>query len=153
MKQLHKVPSKIRLRGTRVNRPDSAHYRRHLPVNFRSKFTLVMFGRCDDFQWNSCYVRFRDSSVPEWHYSANAPAWEPDGKCTEHGDLSAINRSKQKCPARTEESYLSEQEQYPRYYSMLLGLFAAVATALAAVGIYRSESAWPWAPGRATCSD
>jgi predicted permease len=37
---------------------------------------------------------------------------------------------------RTLESYLSEQLQYPRYYSMLLGLFAFVATSLAAVGIY-----------------
>jgi putative ABC transport system permease protein len=37
---------------------------------------------------------------------------------------------------RTEDSYLAEQAQYPRYYSMLLGLFAAVATGLAAVGIY-----------------
>lgn len=37
---------------------------------------------------------------------------------------------------RTEESYLDEQAEYPRYYSMLLGLFAAVATGLAAVGIY-----------------
>jgi len=37
---------------------------------------------------------------------------------------------------RTEESQLAEQVQYPRYYSMLLGLFAAVATVLAAVGIY-----------------
>jgi putative ABC transport system permease protein len=37
---------------------------------------------------------------------------------------------------RTLESYLAEQLQYPRYYSMLLGLFALVATALAAVGIY-----------------
>jgi len=34
------------------------------------------------------------------------------------------------------ESLLSNQLQYPRYYSMLLGLFAAVATILAAVGIY-----------------
>jgi putative ABC transport system permease protein len=38
--------------------------------------------------------------------------------------------------ARTEESYLAEQAQYPQYYSILLGLFAAVATGLAAVGIY-----------------
>jgi putative ABC transport system permease protein len=37
---------------------------------------------------------------------------------------------------KTLEQYLSEQVQYPRYYSMLLGLFALVATALAAVGIY-----------------
>jgi putative ABC transport system permease protein len=38
--------------------------------------------------------------------------------------------------ARTEEEILAEQVQYPRYYSILLGLFAFVATALAAVGIY-----------------
>jgi ABC-type antimicrobial peptide transport system permease subunit len=37
---------------------------------------------------------------------------------------------------RTLESHLAEQIQYPRYYSMLLGLFASVATLLAAVGIY-----------------
>ena len=37
---------------------------------------------------------------------------------------------------RTLESHLAEQIQYPRYYSMLLGLFAFVATLLAAVGIY-----------------
>jgi len=37
---------------------------------------------------------------------------------------------------RTLESHLAEQLQYPRYYSMLLGLFASVATMLAAVGIY-----------------
>jgi putative ABC transport system permease protein len=37
---------------------------------------------------------------------------------------------------RTEESYLADQAQYPRYYSMLLGLFAVVATGLAAMGIY-----------------
>ncbi|HTR37594.1 MAG TPA: ABC transporter permease [Bryobacteraceae bacterium] len=37
---------------------------------------------------------------------------------------------------RTLESHLAEELQYPRYYSMLLGLFAFVATALAAVGIY-----------------
>jgi putative ABC transport system permease protein len=34
------------------------------------------------------------------------------------------------------EGHLAEQLQYPRYYSMLLGLFAFVATLLAAVGIY-----------------
>jgi putative ABC transport system permease protein len=34
------------------------------------------------------------------------------------------------------EGHLAEQLQYPRYYSMLLGLFAFVATSLAAVGIY-----------------
>ena len=37
---------------------------------------------------------------------------------------------------RTLESHLAEQVQYPRYYSLLLGLFALVATVLAAVGIY-----------------
>ena len=37
---------------------------------------------------------------------------------------------------RTVEDHLAEQVQYPRYYSMLLGLFAFVATLLAAVGIY-----------------
>jgi putative ABC transport system permease protein len=36
----------------------------------------------------------------------------------------------------TEEEQLGLTMQYPRYYSMLLGLFAFVATALAAVGIY-----------------
>jgi putative ABC transport system permease protein len=47
-----------------------------------------------------------------------------------------IDRNRPLIDPRTEESYLAEQAQYPRYYSMLLGLFAAVATALAAVGIY-----------------
>ncbi len=37
---------------------------------------------------------------------------------------------------RTLESHLAGQLQYPRFYSMLLGLFAFVATLLAAVGIY-----------------
>ena len=36
----------------------------------------------------------------------------------------------------TEEEQLGLTMQYPRYYSMLLGLFAFVATVLAAVGIY-----------------
>jgi putative ABC transport system permease protein len=36
----------------------------------------------------------------------------------------------------TMEDQLAQQVQYPRYYSMLLGLFAFVATLLAAVGIY-----------------
>jgi putative ABC transport system permease protein len=47
-----------------------------------------------------------------------------------------IDRNQPLIDPRTEESYLAEQAQYPRYYSMLLGLFGAVATALAAVGIY-----------------
>jgi putative ABC transport system permease protein len=34
------------------------------------------------------------------------------------------------------EDTMAEQTQYPRYYSMLLGLFAGVALVLAAVGIY-----------------
>jgi putative ABC transport system permease protein len=37
---------------------------------------------------------------------------------------------------RTVERNMADQVQYPRYYSMLLGLFAGVALALAAVGIY-----------------
>ena len=47
-----------------------------------------------------------------------------------------IDRNRPLTDPRTEESYLAEQAAYPRYYSMLLGLFAAVATGLAAVGIY-----------------
>jgi putative ABC transport system permease protein len=47
-----------------------------------------------------------------------------------------IDRNRPLVNPRTEESYLAEQAQYPRYYSMLFGLFAAVATGLAAVGIY-----------------
>jgi putative ABC transport system permease protein len=37
---------------------------------------------------------------------------------------------------KTVERHMAEQVQYPRYYSMLLGLFAGVALTLAAVGIY-----------------
>ena len=37
---------------------------------------------------------------------------------------------------KTEEQWLAGQAEYPRYFSMLLGLFAFVATLLAAVGIY-----------------
>jgi putative ABC transport system permease protein len=47
-----------------------------------------------------------------------------------------IDRNRPLIDPRTEESYLADQAQYPRYYSMLLGLFGAVATVLAAVGIY-----------------
>ncbi|MBV8817574.1 MAG: FtsX-like permease family protein [Acidobacteriaceae bacterium] len=47
-----------------------------------------------------------------------------------------IDRNRPLTDPRTEESYLADQAVYPRSYSMLLGLFAAVATALAAVGIY-----------------
>ncbi len=47
-----------------------------------------------------------------------------------------IDPNKPLVDPKTVEQYLAEQIQYPRYYSMLLGLFAAVATVLAAVGIY-----------------
>jgi putative ABC transport system permease protein len=51
-------------------------------------------------------------------------------------EVEDIDRNRPLIDPRTEESYLAEQAQYPRYYSMLFGLFAAVATGLAAVGIY-----------------
>jgi putative ABC transport system permease protein len=47
-----------------------------------------------------------------------------------------IDPNKPLIDPKTVEQYLAEQIQYPRYYSMLLGLFAMIATALAAVGIY-----------------
>jgi putative ABC transport system permease protein len=47
-----------------------------------------------------------------------------------------IDRNRPLTDPRTEESYLAAQAEYPRSYSMLLGIFAAVATILAAVGIY-----------------
>jgi putative ABC transport system permease protein len=47
-----------------------------------------------------------------------------------------VDRNQPIVEPRTEMSYLADQAQYPRYFSMLLGLFAAVATGLAAVGIY-----------------
>jgi putative ABC transport system permease protein len=50
--------------------------------------------------------------------------------------MEEIDRNRAIIDSRTEESYLAEQVQYPRYYSMLLGLFAAAATGLAALGIY-----------------
>ena len=37
---------------------------------------------------------------------------------------------------KTVEQYMAQEVEYPRYYSMLLGLFSAVALVLAAVGIY-----------------
>jgi len=50
--------------------------------------------------------------------------------------VAEINPNRPLANSRTLEFYLSLQMQYPRYYSMLLGLFAAAATILAAVGIY-----------------
>jgi putative ABC transport system permease protein len=47
-----------------------------------------------------------------------------------------IDPNKPLVDPKTVEQYLAEQIQYPRYYSMLLGLFAAAATLLAAIGIY-----------------
>jgi putative ABC transport system permease protein len=47
-----------------------------------------------------------------------------------------VDRNHPVIDPRPLDSYLADQAQYPRYYSMLLGLFAAVATGLAAVGIY-----------------
>jgi putative ABC transport system permease protein len=47
-----------------------------------------------------------------------------------------VDRNQPLIDPRTEDSYLADQAQYPRYYSMLFGLFAAVATGLAGVGIY-----------------
>jgi putative ABC transport system permease protein len=37
---------------------------------------------------------------------------------------------------KTVEQYMAQEVEYPRYYSMLLGLFSVVALVLAAVGIY-----------------
>jgi len=50
--------------------------------------------------------------------------------------VSEIDPNRPVANVRTEEEQVALQIQYPRYYSMLLGLFAAVATLLAAVGIY-----------------
>ncbi len=50
--------------------------------------------------------------------------------------MEEVDRNRPIIDPRTEESYLADQAQYPRYYSMLLGLFAVVATGLAAMGIY-----------------
>ncbi len=50
--------------------------------------------------------------------------------------VASIDPNRPLVDPKTIEQYLSEQVQYPRYYSLLLGLFAFVATALAAVGIY-----------------
>jgi putative ABC transport system permease protein len=52
------------------------------------------------------------------------------------GAVEEIDRNQPIVDPRTEDSYLALQAQYPRYYSMLLGLFAVVATGLAAMGIY-----------------
>jgi len=50
--------------------------------------------------------------------------------------VAEIDRDRPLVDVKTAEQYMGDETQYPRYYSMLLGLFAAVATALAAVGIY-----------------
>src|SRR5581483_7703667 len=50
--------------------------------------------------------------------------------------VAEVDRNQPLIDPRTEDSYLADQAEYPRSYSMLLGLFAAVATGLAAVGIY-----------------
>jgi putative ABC transport system permease protein len=50
--------------------------------------------------------------------------------------VAEIDRDRPLVDVKTAEQYMGEETQYPRYYSMLLGLFAAVATALAAIGIY-----------------
>jgi putative ABC transport system permease protein len=50
--------------------------------------------------------------------------------------MAEIDPNRPMVDTKTVEQYLAEQIQYPRYYSMLLGLFAMVATALAAIGIY-----------------
>jgi putative ABC transport system permease protein len=50
--------------------------------------------------------------------------------------VAEIDKNRPLIDPRPQEAYLAEEEQYPRYYSMLLGLFAAVATVLAGVGVY-----------------
>jgi putative ABC transport system permease protein len=50
--------------------------------------------------------------------------------------VAEIDRNRPLVEPKTVEQYMAQEVQYPRYYSMLLGLFAAVAMALAAVGIY-----------------
>lgn len=50
--------------------------------------------------------------------------------------VAAIDPNRPLNDPQTLESQLSDQLRYPRYYSMLLGLFASVATILAAIGIY-----------------
>ena len=50
--------------------------------------------------------------------------------------VAEVDRNRPVIDPRTEDSYLADQAQYPRYYSLLLGLFATVATLLAGVGIY-----------------
>jgi putative ABC transport system permease protein len=50
--------------------------------------------------------------------------------------LAGIDPNRPMSSIKTEEEQIALQVQYPRYYSLLLGLFAAVATILAAIGIY-----------------
>jgi putative ABC transport system permease protein len=50
--------------------------------------------------------------------------------------IAEMDRDRPLADPKTVEQYMAQQVEYPRYYSMLLGLFAAVALVLAAVGIY-----------------
>jgi putative ABC transport system permease protein len=50
--------------------------------------------------------------------------------------IAEIDPNRPLADPKTVEQYMAQEVEYPRYYSMLLGLFAAVALVLAAVGIY-----------------
>jgi putative ABC transport system permease protein len=52
------------------------------------------------------------------------------------GAVAEIDPNRPLADVKTVEQYMAQEVQYPRYYSMLLGLFAAVALVLAAIGIY-----------------
>jgi hypothetical protein len=55
--------------------------------------------------------------------------------------MEEIDRNRPIINPRTEESYLADQAQYPRYYSMLLGMFAALLWKLsAAMGVSGSSA-------------